>query len=128
MSPSPRPSQLPVQLRPMMTGELPPLDLVTIRATTRRAVGGRRSVPGPREITELTQALREHLQQMLPHAQARADEIAPGSAARERWQALINRARAAAAARPDRQGRPAATVHLAALARQTRFLANCLDE
>ncbi|MGX8907982.1 DUF6415 family natural product biosynthesis protein [Streptomyces netropsis] len=76
-----------------MTGDNAPLDLVTIRATVRRAVQERTALPRAEEVHEITRALRTHLWLMLPAAQAIADGLVRGTGPWHRWRALIDRVR-----------------------------------
>ncbi|MEV6780725.1 DUF6415 family natural product biosynthesis protein [Streptomyces syringium] len=108
----------------MMTGETPPLDLVGIRATIRRALQERPVRARRAEIEELTGTLREQLELTLTHAQARADELNRGTLAWDRWQALIDQVRADL----DHSDTAPCVAYLEVLARGARFLADCLDE
>ncbi|MFI9718271.1 DUF6415 family natural product biosynthesis protein [Streptomyces sp. NPDC052396] len=120
----------PLPPMPLMTGDIPPLDLVTIRATTRRALQERIIHPPAREVDELTRTLREHLERMLTEAASRAADVPSGTVARDRWDALIEHVRsdldfAAGEARPIRC---AARAYMQVLAHDARTLADCLDE
>ncbi|WP_372407677.1 DUF6415 family natural product biosynthesis protein [Streptomyces luteireticuli] len=114
----------------LMTGDTRPLDLVTIRATIRRALQERPVRPSSYEIAELTRTLRAHLEAMLTEAQHRADQLEPDTTARLRWEALIDHALADLdfGAGAERPVRCAAQAYLDVLARDARFLADCLDE
>ncbi|WP_344024941.1 DUF6415 family natural product biosynthesis protein [Streptomyces luteireticuli] len=114
----------------LMTGDTKPLDLVTVRAAIRRALQERPIRPPAHEIAELTRTLRAHLEAMLPEAQYRADQLEPDTTARKRWEGLIDHVLAdldfgVGAERPIRC---AARAYLEILARDARFLADCLDE
>ncbi|MBH1935283.1 hypothetical protein I5Q34_13540 [Streptomyces sp. AV19] len=111
----------------MMTGETGPLDLVTIRATVRRALQERPHPPRVAEIREITATLRGHLQRMLRAARARTDELERGSLAWIQWTALIHRGQDDLVRAVD-TGTRAAASHMDDLARTCRRLADCLDE
>ncbi|MBH1933097.1 hypothetical protein I5Q34_02125 [Streptomyces sp. AV19] len=117
-------------LMTLMTGETPPLDLVTIRTTIRRALQERPFRPPAHEIAELTRTLRAYLKAMLTEAQHRADQLEPDTTARDRWDALISHVLADLdfGAGTERPVRCAAQAYLEILARDARFLADCLDE
>ncbi|MEV5505101.1 DUF6415 family natural product biosynthesis protein [Streptomyces orinoci] len=120
----------PLPPTPLMNGDNTPLDLVTIRATIRRALQERITPPPAREVDELIRALREHLERMLAEAASRATEVPPGTVARDRWDALIGHVRFDLdfGAGEERPIRCAARAYMQILARDARFLADCLDE
>ncbi|MFI8938292.1 DUF6415 family natural product biosynthesis protein [Streptomyces syringium] len=114
-------------LSTMMTGDSTPLDLVTIRATVRRALQERTALPRAEEVHEITRALRTHLWLMLPAAQAIADGLVRGTGPWHRWRALIDRVRVDLD-HDGGSGLCSAVVHMKDLGRTCRFLADCLDE
>ncbi|MGK5639050.1 DUF6415 family natural product biosynthesis protein [Streptomyces sp. URMC 126] len=116
------------RLPSMLTGDSAPLDLVTIRATIRRALQDRGSVlPRPEEVSELARTLREHLRTMLEAAHERAARLERGTGPWHRWQTLIDRVRTDLS-RDAGQGLCSATATMRELGRTARFLADCLDE
>ncbi|MBH1935253.1 hypothetical protein I5Q34_13380 [Streptomyces sp. AV19] len=124
------PDDRPPLPRPMLTGDTAPLDLVTIRATVRRALQERPVRPCTAEIAELTRTLRAHLGAMLDEAHHRAALLTAGTPARLRWETLIAHVRADLAFGLG-QGQPvraAADAYVRILARDARFLADRLDE
>ncbi|MFI1184265.1 DUF6415 family natural product biosynthesis protein [Streptomyces sp. NPDC020799] len=121
----PRP---PSRLPALMTGDIPPLDLVTIRATARRALTERpQAMPRAEEIREITLTLRGHLELMLTEARERDGQFEPGTTQWYRWTALIERTRAELDIGSG-NGLYSAFAHMQALARTTNSLADLLDE
>ncbi len=111
----------------MVAGENTPLDLVTIRATVRRALQERAALPRASEIREITHTLRGHLQLMLVEAQNRAGQLERGTEPWLGWVALIGRARDDL----DRDGGcglRSAAAYMDDLGRTCRRLVDCLDE
>lgn len=111
----------------LMAGENEPLDLVTIRATVRRALQERAALPRAGEIREITGTLRGHLQRMLLEAQNRANQLHRGTDPWLRWTALINRAHDDLQ-RDGGSGLCSAATYMKELGRTCRYLADCLDE
>ncbi|MGK5639034.1 DUF6415 family natural product biosynthesis protein [Streptomyces sp. URMC 126] len=110
-----------------MTGDIEPLDLVSVRATVRRALQVRARPPRAAEVREITGTLREHMRRMLRVARSRVEGIERGTMAWIQWTALINRAQDDL----DRvvgNGGFAAAVYMDDLGRTCRRLADCLDE
>ncbi|EMF01118.1 hypothetical protein J7W19_14350 [Streptomyces mobaraensis NBRC 13819 = DSM 40847] len=116
------------RLTSMLTGDSAPLDLVTIRATVRRALQDRGSVlPRPEDVAELTMALRGHLRAMLDEALDRAARLDRHTGPWHRWQTLIDRVRTDLS-RDAGAGLCSATSYMRELGRTARYLADCLDE
>ncbi|WP_372408265.1 DUF6415 family natural product biosynthesis protein [Streptomyces luteireticuli] len=117
----------PPPITPMMTGDIEPLDLVTIRATIRRALAVRPRPPRAAEVREITAALREHLRRMLHVARQRAELTERGTGAWIQWTAVIGRVEDDLARVPA-PGRTTAAMHMDDLGRTARRLVDCLDE
>ncbi|WP_367141085.1 MULTISPECIES: DUF6415 family natural product biosynthesis protein [Streptomyces] len=125
--PAADPSLPPSQLTTMMTGDTPPLDLVTIRATCHRALAHRPvALPRAEEIHELTTTLRGDIEDMLPEACFRVDQLPCDL----RWDSLQNMIRCARAELADSPGVGlySAFVHMQALGRAAQFLVEYLQE
>ncbi|MBH1937847.1 hypothetical protein I5Q34_26855 [Streptomyces sp. AV19] len=112
---------------PMMTGHSRPLDLVTIRATVRRALQPRRTPATQNEVEEITLALRSHLALMIPEAEDHANRLNRGSLEWNRRQSLVVLARNALGYDWGNSAQ-AARLNMTELGRCARFLADCLDE
>ncbi|MBZ4320542.1 DUF6415 family natural product biosynthesis protein [Streptomyces huiliensis] len=110
-----------------MTGDIEPLDLVSIRATVRRALQVRARPPRVGEVRETTGALRGHVQRMLRVARGRVEGVERGTMAWIQWTALIHRAQDDLD-RVAGNGSFAAAVYMDDLGRTCRRLADCLDE
>ncbi|MBH1935854.1 hypothetical protein I5Q34_16530 [Streptomyces sp. AV19] len=123
---SPRMPNIP-PIATMMAGEIEPLDLVTIRATVRRALQVRPRPPRAAEVHEITSALRGHLSRMVRVARSRVDELERGTMAWIQWTALINRAQDDLNRAVSSGTLPAAS-YMDDLGRTCRRLADCLDE
>ncbi|MGI5341871.1 DUF6415 family natural product biosynthesis protein [Streptomyces sp. CA-181903] len=117
----------PAEVDPMLTGDTPPLDLTTIRATVRRALQERTALPPMREVRDLTTTLRGHLEEMRSDAEARRDALERTTVAWHRWNCVITRVESDLAASPGPQPWTAVT-YMQILARTARHLADCLDE
>ncbi|GAA0479225.1 DUF6415 family natural product biosynthesis protein [Streptomyces stramineus] len=115
------------RLDPMMTGTSCPLDLVSIRATVRRALVERTSPPAAAEVEEITKALRGHLEAMIHRAQEQAGHLSRETPAREHWQHLIDQTRACLS-QPRGRALQGTRLYMQELGRCARFLADCLDE
>ncbi len=111
----------------LMTGDVEPLDLVTIRATVRRALQVRARPPRAAEVREITVTLRKHVRRMLRVARSRAEEVEQGTMAWIQWTALIHRVEDDLD-RVAEPGRTAAAMYMDDLGRTCRRLADCLDE
>ncbi|MEU8548945.1 DUF6415 family natural product biosynthesis protein [Streptomyces roseoverticillatus] len=115
------------RLDPMMTGTSCPLDLVSIRATIRRALVARPSPPDAAEVEEITEALRGHLEAMIRRARELAGQLSRENPAWGHWQHLISQTRACLS-RPREPGLQDTRLTMQKLGRCARFLADCLDE
>ncbi|EMF00281.1 hypothetical protein J7W19_20270 [Streptomyces mobaraensis NBRC 13819 = DSM 40847] len=111
----------------MLTGDIEPIDLVSVRATVRRALQVRARPPRVAEVREITGALRGHLRRMLRVARSRVEEVERGTTAWIQWTALIHRAQDDLD-RVAGSGSFAAAVYMDDLGRTCRRLADCLDE
>ncbi|GAA0464651.1 DUF6415 family natural product biosynthesis protein [Streptomyces stramineus] len=85
--------QTPPRIESLMTGDTPPVDLVTIRATVTRALLERPVLPRAEEVRALTVDLRAHLAVMADETEARRDACARSTGDWHQWNALLNRAR-----------------------------------
>ncbi|ARZ67962.1 hypothetical protein SMD11_2311 [Streptomyces albireticuli] len=116
----------PSRLTTLMTGDLPPLDLVTVRATAHRACRERLNRPANAEIEELIRTLRGQLNLLLIHAQLEVDRLDRGTVEWDRWQALIDQVRADLK-HGSAEGPAAEAAYMEVLGRGARFLAECLE-
>ncbi|MBF6046081.1 hypothetical protein GO001_12710 [Streptomyces sp. NRRL B-1677] len=114
------------RLTTMMTGDTRPLDLVTIRATVRRALQERATGPGPAEAEELTRTLRGHMEAMIAEARFRVDQLDRGTVQWDRSQALIDQVCGDLEHDGDHAA-VSATAYLEVLARGAGFLVTSLD-
>ncbi|MGW2190464.1 DUF6415 family natural product biosynthesis protein [Streptomyces sp. NPDC001719] len=116
------------QLATMMTGDLMPLDLLTIRTTAHRALAERiQAMPRAEEIHEITRALRGHLELLLTETRERSHQFEPGTTQWYRCAALTEHARTELDTGSG-NGLYSAFTHMQALARSTNYLADFLDE
>ncbi|MER5785618.1 DUF6415 family natural product biosynthesis protein [Streptomyces mobaraensis] len=111
----------------LMTGDIEPIDLVSVRATVRRALQVRARPPRAAEVREITGALRGHVRRMLRVARSRVEGVERGTMAWIQWTALIHRAQDDLD-RVAGSGSSAAAMYMDDLGRTCRRLADCLDE
>ncbi|KNB51510.1 DUF6415 family natural product biosynthesis protein [Streptomyces caatingaensis] len=116
-----------MHIDPLMTGDTLPLDLVTIRATVRRALHERPSLPPAQEVREITDALRGHLELMRQEGTTRRDLLGRRTEAWHRWNCVLDRARTELEGDPG-SGLCSAVAYMQGLGRTCRYLADCLDE